>query len=41
MISTVGISNYRTVVSQLVLMLLITANGAGTIRTIGVVGGDT
>ena len=41
MISTVGISNYRPVVGQLVLMLLITAGGADTIRTIGVVGGDT
>ena len=41
MISTVGISNYRPVVGQLMLMLLVAAGCAGTIRAIGVVGGDT
>lgn len=31
----------RLAVDRLMLMLLITANGAGTIRTIGVISGDT
>lgn len=30
----------RLAVGQLMLMLRITANGAGTIRTIGVISGD-
>lgn len=41
MISTVGISNYRPIVSQIMLMFLVAASGADTIRAIGVVGGDT
>lgn len=40
MISAACISK-RLAVGQLMLMLRITANGAGTIRTIGVISGDT
>lgn len=40
MIGTTGIFK-RLAVGQLMLMLLVAANGAGAIRTIGVVSGDT